>query len=77
LIVRPDGARALLSEVVACKQSNTRGAHHVQVPLSEMFGYSSALRSQTAGKGEYSMEFERHAAVTADKQAELTGHYKR
>jgi elongation factor G len=45
----------------------------VQVPLSEMFGYSSALRSQTAGKGEYSMEFARHAAVTADRQAELTG----
>lgn len=48
----------------------------VQVPLSEMFGYSSALRSQTAGKGEYSMEFLKHSAVTADRQAELTGHFK-
>ena len=51
-------------------------ARSVQVPLSEMFGYSSALRSQTAGKGEYSMEFLKHSAVTSERQEELTGHYR-
>ena len=31
------------------------------VPLSEMFGYSTALRSATQGRATYSMEFDRYA----------------
>ncbi len=33
------------------------------VPLSEMFGYSTALRSRTQGRGSYSMEFSRYEEV--------------
>jgi elongation factor G len=34
---------------------------YCSVPLSEMFGYSTDLRSATAGKASFSMEFERYA----------------
>jgi elongation factor G len=32
-----------------------------EVPLSEMFGYSTSLRSATQGRATYSMEFEKYA----------------
>ena len=34
---------------------------YAHVPLSEMFGYSTSVRSMTAGKASYSMEFEKYA----------------
>ena len=34
-----------------------------KVPLSEMFGYATALRSQTQGRASYSMEFHNYAEV--------------
>ena len=36
------------------------------VPLSEMFGYSTDLRSMTQGRGNYSMEFSHYDKVTAN-----------
>ena len=36
---------------------------HAIVPLSEMFGYATALRSRTQGRGNYSMQFEHYEEV--------------
>jgi elongation factor G len=48
-----------------------------QVPLNDMFGYSTGLRSMTQGKGEFTMEYASHQPVSAERQAELTATYKR
>jgi elongation factor G len=37
-----------------------------KVPLSEMFGYATRLRSMTQGRGTFTMEFEHYAPVSDD-----------
>jgi elongation factor G len=35
-----------------------------KVPLAEMFGYATKLRSMTQGRGTFTMEFDHYAQVT-------------
>jgi elongation factor G len=45
------------------------------VPLAEMFGYSTDLRSSSQGKAEYTMEFARYAPVPGEVAQELVKKY--
>lgn len=41
---------------------------NAEVPLAEMFGYSTSLRSMTQGRGSYTMEFDHYAPVPSNVQ---------
>ncbi|MDR2135723.1 MAG: elongation factor G [Treponema sp.] len=47
-----------------------------EVPMSEMFGYSTVLRSLTQGKAEFSMEFARYGKVPAGISETLVKEYE-
>ena len=59
--------------------NSTDGAQAVinaDVPLAQLFGYSTDIRSQTQGKGEFTMEYKTHTSVMPDQQAELVKEFQ-
>ena len=46
---------------------------NVQVPLSDMFGYATDIRSRTQGRGSFTMHFSHYQQVPTNKAEEIIG----
>ena len=55
------------------EQRNGRQVIRAFVPLSEMFGYATTLRSKTQGRGTYVMVFDHYEEVPRSIQEEIAG----
>ena len=62
--------------IVSSVEDGTFARVDAEVPLSEMFGYSTALRSLTQGKAEFTMEFLKYARVPATVAERLVAEYQ-
>ena len=56
-------ARRAIIEGIEMRAGNAQ-AVQAKVPLAEMFGYATSLRSMTQGRGVFTMEFDHYAQVT-------------
>lgn len=62
--------------IIDSTDENNTSTVNAEVPLSEMFGFSTILRSSTQGKAEFTMEFEKYGKVPNNVADELIAAYK-
>ena len=62
--------------IVSSTEDGTFSRVEAEVPLSEMFGFSTVLRSLTQGKAEFSMEFLKYGKVPASISDTLVKEYE-
>ena len=63
--------------IVSSEETGVSTRVDAEVPLSEMFGYSTVLRSLTQGKAEYTMEFLKYGRVPKSVAEELVENYRK
>jgi len=57
--------------IISSAEDGVSTTVEAEVPLSEMFGYATTLRSLTQGKAEFTMEFLRYAKAPGSIAEEL------
>lgn len=62
--------------IIDSSDENNTSTVNAEVPLAEMFGFSTILRSSTQGKGEFTMEFEKYGRVPGAISDELKKKYQ-
>ncbi len=80
-IITPDDYFGDLMGNVSSRRGNIQGTEDrngakvidAHIPLSEMFGYATDLRSRTQGRGQYSMQFDHYAEVPKNIAEKIIG----
>ena len=75
----PEDPETQVGPMISSGQRETVEGYMVanaHVPLSEMFGYSTDLRSATQGKGEFSMEFAKYQPVPRATQEQMIKEFR-
>ncbi|MEW6382124.1 MAG: elongation factor G [bacterium] len=62
--------------IISTSEDGFHSVVEAEVPLAEMFGYSTALRSGTQGKAEFTMEFCKYSPVPQSIAEELKKKYQ-
>jgi elongation factor G len=62
--------------IISSTEDNAMSTVIAEVPLSEMFGYSTVLRSLTQGKGEFTMEIGKYGKVPVSVSEQLKKEYQ-